>query len=161
MSLPSTSPKHTFLPLTAEPRPRYDNTSSSPPTTSHQPMYTPTTEKFTSSSQENQPWYPTPPPNTPSIALVPQTSMAEQVFHPSLPPKAIAKEGEETYTTNTTEVCDKLSASPWSVPHVLEHQKHTWYGSMLGMDVRKVKDEWGFSSATVSRAHTPVLGGGQ
>ncbi|USP78107.1 hypothetical protein yc1106_05381 [Curvularia clavata] len=43
----------------------------------------------------------------------------------------------------------------WSVPHAHENQKHAWYSSMLGIQ-GKVKDEWGFSSASASRSHTPT-----
>jgi hypothetical protein len=53
---------------------------------------------------------------------------------------------------------NKTSNTPWLMPHAVEYQKHAWYSSQLGMGDKKVKDEWGFSSASVSRSHTPTVG---
>ncbi|EMD90723.1 hypothetical protein COCC4DRAFT_30002 [Bipolaris maydis ATCC 48331] len=61
---------------------------------------------------------------------------------------------EDKTSGMTTEVNELLKTSSWSLPHAREYQKHAWHSSVLGMEA-KVKDEWGFSSASVSRSHTP------
>ncbi|EUC51072.1 hypothetical protein COCMIDRAFT_293 [Bipolaris oryzae ATCC 44560] len=61
---------------------------------------------------------------------------------------------EEKTSGITPEVNELLKTGSWSIPHAHEYQKHAWHSSVLGMEA-KVKDEWGFSSASVSRSHTP------
>jgi hypothetical protein len=51
------------------------------------------------------------------------------------------------------------SGATWLTPHVNEHQKHNWHYKSLGMGEKHVHDEWGFSSANVSRSHSPCRGG--
>ena len=63
-----------------------------------------------------------------------------------------AKMGGEAHSV--MESGERLVPGHWSVPHAPENQKHAWYSSMLGIEA-KVKDEWGFSSASASRSHTP------
>ncbi|KAH7412359.1 hypothetical protein DE146DRAFT_628323 [Phaeosphaeria sp. MPI-PUGE-AT-0046c] len=41
------------------------------------------------------------------------------------------------------------NSNKWETPHVHEQQKYTWYCSTLGMDAKRVHDEWGFSSANL------------
>ncbi|EMD59012.1 hypothetical protein GGP41_000494 [Bipolaris sorokiniana] len=65
-----------------------------------------------------------------------------------------ATTAKETTSGITTEVNELLKTSSWPIPHAREYQKHAWHSSVLGMEA-KVKDEWGFSSANVSRSHTP------
>jgi|TARA_R110002003_G_scaffold117_12_gene10399 hypothetical protein len=39
----------------------------------------------------------------------------------------------------------------------MEDQKRAWHYSSLGMGIKHVPDEWGFSSAAVSRSHSPSI----
>jgi hypothetical protein len=55
----------------------------------------------------------------------------------------------------TAQSIPSRSGAPWLVPHGYEHQKHDWYYVSLGMGTKYVHDEWGFSSANVSRSHSP------
>lgn len=71
------------------------------------------------------------------------------------PQKNIA-EHKSTYLYPTWNNCNGNS---WMTPHVHEQQKHTWHCSALGMGKKHVHDEWGFSSASVSRANSPMPGG--
>jgi hypothetical protein len=43
----------------------------------------------------------------------------------------------------------------WLVPHTAECQKRIWHSSSLGIGTKHVVDVWGFSSASVSRSHSP------
>ena len=138
MPLPSPGTKHTFLPLVAESHPHFDK--ALPPTTTNISVCTSTMKQSTSSSSpETQAHYRTPP----SLNVEP---VAQEVGQD--PPH-----NDRLPTTNTG---DEMHA--WSVPHAVEHQKHALYASMLGMGAAKVKDEWGFSSASASRSHTPKPG---
>jgi len=53
---------------------------------------------------------------------------------------------------------EQMTKPLWLSPHVMEHQKRIWYYSSLGMGEKHVQDEWGFSSANVSRSHSPSVG---
>jgi hypothetical protein len=53
-----------------------------------------------------------------------------------------------------------MSRQQWLSPHVMEHQKRDWYNTSLGMGEKHVQDAWGFSSASVSRSHSPSVGNG-
>ncbi|RYN19428.1 hypothetical protein AA0115_g10773 [Alternaria tenuissima] len=146
MSLPPmSSTKHTFLPLVAEPHPRSDK--ASPLVTASQTICTSTTE-----------------PTILTTNVVPQ--MVDQdppLLQPPLPlplpphddQRPITTAGQDVHAGENKQESEKLTANPWPVPHAVEHQKHVWYGSMLGMGTSKVQDKWGFSSASVSRSHTP------
>jgi hypothetical protein len=46
--------------------------------------------------------------------------------------------------------------APWLSPHTVEHQKRLWYHESLGMGTPRVGDDWGFSSASVSRSQSPT-----
>jgi hypothetical protein len=159
MSLPSPpNAKHTFLPLVAEPHPRFDNTSRS--TATNRCACTSPPKKTIASSQETQSWYHTPPPPPSVEVVVPEVEQDPPLqSSPSLPSHndqlPTADAGEGSHAGEPTEGWKHLAASPWSVPHAVEHQKHAWYGSMLGMNAAKVKDDWGFHSASASRSHTP------
>ncbi|KAG9190071.1 hypothetical protein G6011_08159 [Alternaria panax] len=144
MSLPSPSTNHTFLPLVAEPRPRFDG--ALPPTSANESVLTSTAG-----------------PPVLLTKVMPQKADLDPLLQTSLPSQFNAKEtsidtGEEIHAGENTQGGEKLVARPWPVPHAVEHQKHALYGSMLGMGAAKVSDKWGFSSATVSRAHTPDIG---
>ena len=145
MSLPPmSSTKHTFLPLVAEPHPRSDK--ASPLVTASQTICTSTTE-----------------PTILTTNVVPQ--MVDQdppLLQPPLPvpphdvdQRPTTTAGQDIHADENKQESEKLTAHPWPVPHAVEHQKHVWYGSMLDMGASKVRDKWGFSSASVSRAHTP------
>jgi hypothetical protein len=158
MTLPSPSTKQNFLPLVAEPHPRFDKTSSR--TTANQSICTSITEPPTISSQDTQAWYQT-PPNLNIEEVVEQTADQDPLLPSSLPlpphndQSSPTSTGEEPRASGDENVSQHLETRPWPVPHAVEHQKHSWYGSMLGMGAIKVKDEWGFSSTSVSRSHTP------
>lgn len=141
MSLPPSSTKHTFLPLLAEPHPRSDK--ASPLVTASQSLCTSTTE-----------------PTILTTKVVPQMVVDQDPPLPLPPhdddnqrPTTIA--GQDVHAGENKQESGKLTANPWLLPHAIEHQKHVWYGSMLGMGTSKVQDKWGFSSASVSRSHTP------
>lgn len=70
---------------------------------------------------------------------------------------ATAERDMVEYASSSTE-WQKTADTPWLVPHAEEHQKHVWYSSQLGIGNKEVKDEWGFSSASVSRSHSPYNG---
>lgn len=57
-----------------------------------------------------------------------------------------------TYLSPTWSTSDQAR---WMTPHVHEQQKHSWHCDTLGMETRHVHDDWGFSSAGVSRAASP------
>jgi hypothetical protein len=144
MSLPHmSSTKHTFLPLVAEPHPRSDK--ASPLVTASQTICTSATE-----------------PTILTTKVVPQMVDQDPLLQSPLPvpphdvdqrPITIAE--QDVHAGENKQGSEKLTAHPWPVPHAVEHQKHVWYGSMLGMGTSKVQDKWGFSSASVSRSHTP------
>lgn len=75
-------------------------------------------------------------------------------LYPQLNQHPTTKTNEETHLVKSAAIGERLAPGPWSVPHASENQKHAWYSSMLGIEA-KVKDEWGFSSASASRSHTP------
>ena len=64
-------------------------------------------------------------------------------------------ETQPSITMNSTRGREPMANSAWLVPHVTEHQKHTWHYSSLEMGAKHVQDDWGFSSASVSRSHSP------
>lgn len=50
---------------------------------------------------------------------------------------------------------EEIEQVSWQAPHTVEQQKRMWYYSSLDMGAKHVVDEWGFSSASVSRSHSP------
>lgn len=74
---------------------------------------------------------------------------------PSLNVPAMLYQSSEHPTEKIEEGGERPMPGHWPVPHAAENQKHAWYSSMLGIQ-GKVKDEWGFSSASASRSHTPT-----
>ena len=145
MSLPHmSSTKHTFLPLVAEPRPRSDK--ASPLVTASQTICTSTTEPTILTTNVVPQMVDQDPPLLQSALPVPPHNVDQRL---------ITIAGQDVHAGENKQESEKLTANPWPVPHAVEHQKHVWYGSMLDMGASKVKDKWGFSSASVSRAHTP------
>lgn len=147
MSLPHmSSTKHTFLPLVAEPHPRSDK--ASPLVTASQTICTSTstTEPTILTTKVVPQMVDQDPPLLQSALPVPPHNVDQR-------PITIAE--QDVHAGENKQGSEKLTAHLWPVPHAVEHQKHVWYGSMLDMGASKVKDKWGFSSASVSRSHTP------
>ena len=144
MSIPLSSTKQTFLPLLAEPHPRSDK--ASPLVTASQTICTSTTEPTILTTNVVPQMVDQDPPLLQSALPVPPHNVDQR-------PITIA--GQDVHAGENKQGNEKLTAHPWPVPHAVEHQKHVWYGSMLDMGASKVKDKWGFSSASVSRSHTP------
>jgi hypothetical protein len=146
------STKHTFLPLVAEPHPRSDKAS---------PLVTTSQTICTSTS--------TTEPTILTTKVVPQMVVDQDppLLQSPLPvpphddddQRPITTAGQDVHAGENKQESEKLTAHPWPVPHAVEHQKHVWYGSMLGMGTSKVQDKWGFSSASVSRSQTPDASG--
>ncbi|KAF1839285.1 hypothetical protein BDW02DRAFT_234097 [Decorospora gaudefroyi] len=118
-------------------------------------------KKSTTSSQERpRDWHQVSPSLGPEIVVEIESYEASSVEQ-ALPPPYNHNRDSTTRTEEGTDAssnmnCEKLGTNnTWSVPHAVEYQKHAWYGALLGMGSKKVKDDWGFSSASVSRSHSP------
>jgi hypothetical protein len=121
-------------------------------------------EKRTTSSQESQARHQTHPSLGPELAEDLEDSTksslksAPSSVHTQDPMTMATSQKGKVGDANSSTDWNKTSTSPWLMPHAVEYQKHAWYSSQLGMSDKKVKDEWGFSSASVSRSHTPTVG---
>ena len=52
-----------------------------------------------------------------------------------------------------------MGITNWTTPHVIEYQKRSWHYSSCQLG-SKLKGDWGFSSASASRSHSPSGNGG-
>lgn len=96
----------------------------------------------------------------PQAQSIPQTIDANDLEHTGSVPDAVALETHildmQNYEPHMkAPLVPSPSGATWLTPHLNEHQKHNWHYKSLGMGDKHVHDEWGFSSANVSRSHSP------
>ena len=117
------------------------------------------TEETVALFQETQGWDQVAPRLVPEIVLKREENI--EVFFESGPslshahiPQPTMQVVKETDAGAIMDGCEKSASRAWPVSPAVEYQKHAWYASMIGIG-GEVKDEWGFSSASVSRSHSP------
>jgi hypothetical protein len=155
MDAPTSTTKVASSPVAA-PHPRIEKS----PIDKSRDGCTATTEEPVAPSQEPQGWDQVAPRLGPEIVLEREENI--EVFFESGPPLSHAQIPQPTMQVvkdtdagASMDGWEKSESRAWPVPHAVEYQKHAWYASMISIG-GEVKDEWGFSSAGVSRSHSPI-----
>jgi hypothetical protein len=115
-------------------------------------------KKLTASSQGPRGWDQVAPRLGPEI-VVEREERVEVFFESDMPlsqsQDSLPRIVKEAEAGDSMEGWEKpASSSP--VHHAVEYQKHLWYTSVLPYGMGSdIKGDWGFSSASVSRSHSP------
>jgi hypothetical protein len=155
MAVPTSSTKVDSPPPVVVPNPRLEETLIDDKIRNER---TSTKKKITVSSQGPRGWNQVAPSLGPEI-VVEGEERVEVFFESDMP--LSQSQGSLPRIVKGADAGDSIEgwekpANSSPVHHAVEYQKHLWYTSVLPYGMGSdIKDDWGFSSASVSRSHSP------
>ncbi|KAF1917561.1 hypothetical protein BDU57DRAFT_513881 [Ampelomyces quisqualis] len=88
-----------------------------------------------------------------AIAAISQSHIRTELLYVETS-QANTTSAREPQTRTDAHLLPSPNGTNWLTPHVHENQKHNWHYGSLGIGNKHVHDEYGFSSANVSRSHS-------